>query len=115
MEKEELKKIIKEALKEFLEENFEEWEYRWRGLLKEGYLPLPPWYFIPMTRSEIRTFREGISEFSVTTEKLASLVDKLESWAPQCSERERIETIQKEVNEISRKIDKILELLQKEE
>lgn len=66
-----------------------------------------------MTRQEIRTFRKGISEFHATTEKLAFLVDKLESWAPQCSERERIETIQKEVNEINRKIDKILELLQR--
>ena len=76
---------------------------------------MPPWCFIPMTRQEIRTFRKGVSEFHATTEKLAFLVDKLESWAPQCSERERIETIQKEVNEINRKIDKILELLQGEE
>ena len=70
---------------------------------------------MPITTGEIRTFREGISEFRAATEKLNFVVAKLESWAPQCSEKERIETIQKEVNEINEKIDEILKLLQKEE
>ena len=113
MEKEKLKRIIKEALKEFFDENFEEWEYWWRKWVKEGYPP--PWYFIPIRRKEIISFRESVSEFCCATERLNSLLAELETWAPQCSERERIETIQKEMNKINEKIDKILKLLQKEE
>ena len=113
MEKEELKRIIKEALGEFFEENFEEWAYWWRKWEKEGYPP--SWYFIPVRRKEIISFRESISEFHSATKRLDFLVTKLESWAPQCSERERIETLQKEMNEINERINKILNLLQKEE
>lgn len=100
MEEEELKRIIKEALKEFLDENFEEWKY---------------WYFISICRKEIISFMESVSKFHSAVERLNLAVAKLETWAPQCSERERIEAIQKEMNEMNEKIDKILKLLQKEE
>ena len=112
MEKEELKRIIKETLKEFLDEYFEECEFWWRKWLKEGYPP--PWYFIPIHRKEIISFRESISEFHSATERLNLVIAKLETWAPQCSERERIEAIQKEMNEINEKIDKIIHLLRTE-
>ena len=130
MEKEELKRIIREALREFfrdyLEEweylwrkwveakNFEEWEYMWRRWIKKGYPP--PWYFIPIFRIEkIIPLRETISEFRSTTDRLNFIVKKFESWAPECSERERIESIQREVGEIDKKVDKILQVLLKEE
>ncbi len=61
--------------------------------------------------------RESISEIRSATDRLGFFVSKLESWAPQCSEKERIEQIQKEINEMSKKIDNmqsILNSLQKE-
>jgi len=103
MEREELKRIIKEVLREFF---IEEWEYWWREYREIGYPP-PPIYLIP--RKEVMFFKESVLKFSNTTERLELLVNKLASWAPQCSERERIEVIQKEMEEINRKINLIID------
>ena len=113
MEKEELKGIIKEALREFIEENFEKWRYWWRKWVEEGYPP--PWYLLPIRRREIESFKESISELRELTMNLQFFVSRLETWAPQCSERERIGKIEKDINSIKEKIDEILCILRKKE
>ncbi len=111
IEVEELKKIIKEALEEILTKNFEKWRHWWnKWLEKENYLPPPP-CIILFTESEIDKFMERVIIFRRTTERLNFLVNKLESWAPQCSEKDKIEWIQREVSELNEKVAKILDLL----
>jgi len=100
MEREELKSLIKEALREFLEEHAERWESLLRRWMEE--YPPPPFLFYVLTRREFRELRENLNFIRL----------RLESWAPVCSEREKIENIQEEVRKIAGRTERILKILE---
>ncbi|GEM_PF-5870689 len=110
-EREELKRILKEAIKEFINEHYKELIKEWES---KGY-PFPLPYVIVKVREssekDFEKFRRDLYRFHETTDRFAMLVYRLESWAPQCSEKERIRAIEDKVNEIDKKIDKLLDFL----
>ena len=102
MEREELKKVVNEVLSEFFK------SHRCFIVRRGDYILLLSPY---ACEEEIGSINKGIQEINST---MSLLLRKLESWAPQCSERDRIKSIQNDVEEIKRQLDKLIKLLLEE-
>ena len=140
MERRELKEIVKEAVKEAFREILEDWkEYWWRFREEWGDVPLrliiiehtPERTAIRLERTVKRL--ESIAEEIAPIRSINKKIDKLyemtykierwtTTWAPECSEKERIAKIYETVNDIksilnniNNKVDQISKKIQNSE
>jgi len=114
MDKEELKRIIREVLEEFFRQHQEEWErywYKWVKLWKEERLPPPPYWYPPISKEDVNKLRQTISSLYEISESYKECLLKFESWAPECSEKERIEAIETSVKNIEKSLENIERIL----
>ncbi len=114
MDKEELKRIIREVLEEFFGQHQEEWEgywYKWVRLWGEKRLPPPPYWYPLISKEDVNKLRQTVSSLYEISESYKLFSVKLESWAPECSEKERIEAIETSVKNVEKSLEDIVKIL----
>jgi hypothetical protein len=102
MEKEELKRIIIEVMEGFFSQHQEEWErylHEWGRSWSKERLPPPPYWYPPISK-DVDKLRQTVSSLDEISKRSTECFLKLESWAPACSEKKKIEVIETSVKNI---------------
>lgn len=114
MEKEELKGIIRETLEEFSIQYREKWEqywHKWARLWREKELPPPPYWYPLISEEDVIKLRQAVRSVSEISESYEQCLLRLESWTAECSEKEKIKTIETSVKNIEDSVNDIRKIL----